>query len=308
MGLAGIGWSLAECGLLDVAKTVFSKSIGHKLLYDSTDVYYGIAGWGLGALKLFSVTQDELYLELAKEAARYLLSVKREDEVGYCWGEKDVPLGFGHGASGISVFLLYLYLASGNEFFLAAGQKALSYDIGQANPTIDGESGLSWRKSLETKQIVFPYWIYGSAGVGTALVRYYRLTGNPEYRQTLEKIFIDTNRKYAVFPNHDKGLAGLGEFNLDLYQVTRNQEHFDGALRVATGISLFRVESSKGLTFPGAPLTRASCDFSTGSAGVGHFLHRLSHPGLESPFMLDCLFRTKTREEVVLTGADYERG
>jgi class III lanthionine synthetase len=308
MGLAGIAWSLAECGLLDAAKKVFSRSIGHKLLYDAVDIYYGIAGWGLGALKLFSVTQDERYLDSAKEAARHLLSVKREDELGYCWGEKDVPLGFGHGASGISVFLLYLYLASGDELFLSAGQKALNYDLGQANSTIDGEGGLSWRKSLETKQIVFPYWIYGSAGVGTALVRYYRLTGDPGYLEILEKIFTDTNRKYAVFPNHDKGLAGLGEFNLDLYQVTRDPKHFNGAMRVATGLSLFRVESSKGLTFPGVPLTRASCDFSTGSAGVGHFLHRLSHPELESPFMLDCLFDTKTREEGVLTGVDHERG
>jgi hypothetical protein len=306
MGLAGIAWALVECDLLDAAKKTFSKSIGHKLLHDSPDIYYGIAGWGLGALKLFSVTHDELYLKSAKEAVRHLLSTKREDERGYFWGEKDVPLGFAHGASGISLFLLYIYLATDDECFLAAGLKALAYDLSQANSTSDG-NGVSWRRSLDMSKVVYPYWIYGSAGVGTALVRYYRLTGNPEYRQMLEKIFIDTNRKYAVFPNHDKGLAGLGEFNLDLYQVTRNPAHLEGALRVATGISLFKVESSKGLVFPGVPLTRASCDFSTGSAGVGHFLHRLSHPDMESPFMLDCLFDMKNKEEMVLTGVYEER-
>jgi predicted Ser/Thr protein kinase len=306
IGLAGIAWSLAECGLIDQARAVFSKSIGHKLLYDSVDIYYGIAGWGLGALKLFSVTQDELYLDSASEAAKHLLLCKREDELGYCWAEKDVPLGFAHGASGISLFLLYLYLASGDELFLAAGQKAIAYDLGQASLTIDGD-GVSWRRSIDSPQVVYPYWIYGSAGVGTALVRYYRLTGDPEYRKMLDRIFADTNRKYAVFPNHDKGLAGLGEFNLDLYQVTQDSAHFEGALRVATGISLFKVESSKGLTFPGMPLTRASCDFSTGSAGIGHFFHRLSHPEVESPFMLDYLFESKSRKEMVLTGVHYAR-
>lgn len=292
IGLAGIAWVLAECGFLNEAKTIFSKSIGHRLLPDAVDLYYGVAGWGLGALKMFSVTQDEVYLDTAREAAQRLLSSKQEDERGYYWGDKDIPIGFAHGASGISLFFLYLYLATRDELFLDAGQKAIAYDLSHSSPTLDGD-GFSWKRSTETPQIIYPYWIYGSAGVGTALLRYYRLTGSAEYRQALDKIFLDTNRKYAVFPNHDKGLAGLGEFNLDLYQLTRDRSHFDGALRVATGISLFRVENSKGLTFPGQPLGRASCDIATGSSGVGHFLHRLSHPELESPFVLDCLFGSK---------------
>lgn len=294
IGSAGIAWAMAECGLLKEAGEIFLRSIQHKLLTASPDIYYGIAGWGLAALKLFKMTQDESYLSAAKQAGDRLLSSRKEVEQGCFWSEqdKDVPLGYGHGASGISLFLLYLYLASGNELFLTTGRQALSYDLNYASPTIDS-TGLSWQRSINSRQIVYPYWIYGSAGVGTALIRYYRFTGDPLYRQALDKIFIDTNRKYAVFPNHDKGLAGLGEFNLDLYQVTQDPQHFRGAMRIANGISLFRVESSKGITFPGMPLTRISCDFATGSSGIGHFLFRLAHPETESPFVLDSLFKSK---------------
>jgi lantibiotic modifying enzyme len=233
-----------------------------------------------------------LYLDAAKEAAKQLMALKRESVTGCYWGGDDVPLGFAHGASGISLFFLYMYIVTNDDLFLESGQAALSFDLSHARPTIDG-LGVSWMQSTGTPQIIFPYWIYGSAGVGSALIRYYRLTHNVEYKNMLEKIFVDTNRKYAVFPNHDKGLAGLGEFNLDLYKLTQKSEHFSGALRVASGISLFKIESTKGLTFPGMPLTRASCDFATGSAGIGHFLHRLSNQEVDSPFMLDNLFDSK---------------
>jgi hypothetical protein len=53
--------------------------------------------------------------------------------------------------------------------------------------------------------------------------------------------------------------------------------------------TLFKLEKGSGFAFPGDRLLRISCDYGTGSAGVGVFLQRLRTNG-ESDFMLDALF------------------
>jgi hypothetical protein len=55
--------------------------------------------------------------------------------------------------------------------------------------------------------IVYPYWKMGSAGVGMAMLRYYRLLGEEKYKDMLELIYFDTNKKYTLFPGLFNGLA-----------------------------------------------------------------------------------------------------
>jgi len=234
-------------------------------------------------------------LQKAEEAGKYLLEKVEEDKRGCFWRAEDgrIPLGYAHGQCGVSLFLLYLYLAGGKERFLDVGIKALDFEMNHAKPSMKGES-ISWMKFAdEGHNIVYPYLKVGSAGVGTAMLRYYRLLGEQKYRDMLEKIYIDTTRKYTLFPGMFSGLSGLGEFLLDLHRVTNEKHHFDGAYRVATGISLFKIEKKHGLAFPGDLLRRISCDYGTGSAGVGHFLYRLTHREEEGAFNLDRLFAHK---------------
>jgi serine/threonine protein kinase len=288
LGLSGIAWGMLDMGLEREAREVLSSTYDHPLLYDSPDVYYGIAGWGLANLKFFAETRDEMYLRKAEEAGEFLLTTSAADERGCYWKSDDeIPLGYGHGASGISTFLLYLYLAGGQEKFLETGVKALDFDLNNATPNL--EDGLSWKRIADQGNIMYPYWRYGSAGVGVAALRYHRLLGGERYREVLEKIYIDTNRKYAVYPGFLIGLSGLGEFLLDLHQYTNEGRYLDGAYRVASGLSLFTMEKETGIAFPGDTLRRISCDYGTGSAGVGHFFHRLTRRA-EGCFHLDQLF------------------
>jgi serine/threonine protein kinase len=288
IGLSGVAWGMLDIGLRDEAQDALKSTFDHSLLYDSTDLYYGLAGWGMANLKFFNEFQDEIYLLKAIEAGDFIISAASENEKGMYWESEDgIHMGYAHGASGRSLFLLYLYLASRKERFLEAGIKALDFDINNASPNL--EDGLSWKRMVNQGRIVYPYWRYGSAGVGTAVVRYYRLLREERYRDVLEKIFIDTNRKYAVFPGFANGLAGLGEFLLDLHQVTNESHHLDGAYRVASGLSLFAIEKEEGIAFPGEGLRRISCDYSTGSAGIGHFFRRLVYRE-EGTYQLDRLF------------------
>jgi serine/threonine protein kinase len=298
IGLAGISWAMLELGLVDEAKKVFATTHDHHLLFDAFDLYYGVAGWGLANLKFFMEFQDELYLQKAELAGNHLVEHLTEDARGYYWKFEDkIPLGYAHGASGISLFLLYLYLATRNERFLDVGIRALDFDMNNATPYTKHE-GVAWMMYADEGNIVYPYWRMGSAGVGMAMLRYYRLLGEQRYRDMLELIYFDTNKKYALFPGLFNGLSGLGEFLLDLYRVTNESRHLDGAYRVATGIGFFKIQKPQGLAFPGDMLRRISCDYGTGGAGIGHFLYRLTHrEEVESGFNLDGLFMNHERVE-----------
>lgn len=292
VGMSGIGWCLLEMGAIQEAEEVLQRTFNHPLLEDAADLFFGLAGWGMANLRFFLATGNELYLDKAKEAGEKLLAKCIREVTGCCWRSADQSsLGLAHGSSGIALFLLYLYLASGDERYVDIGQEALNFDLAAAFSTKDG--GTTWAHSKDAPSPVYPYWRYGSAGVGMATLRFSRLPGLSHYGALLEQIFIDTDRKYSVSPGRFMGLAGLGEFMLDMHEVTGEARFLKSAVNVATGVVNFRVERG-GIAFPGTALSRLSCDYGTGSAGIGLFLNRLLKGG-ESQFMLDSLFETRCR-------------
>lgn len=287
VGSSGIGWCLLEMGLQREAERIFRRTLSHPLRSKSSDVFYGLAGWGMTSLRFYIQTHDEEYLDHAKEAGARLLEASVSNSRGRYWNEDgEVRLGLAHGASGVALFLLYLHLASGDRRFLDAGQEALEFDLSFAVETKDG--GLSWARSADSRSPLYPYSRFGGAGIGRVVLRYYRVLKYQGLRAILEKIFIESDRKYAVSPGQFMGLSGLGEFSLDLYDLLGESRFLRGAEKATRGIMLFRVQRN-GIAFPGDQLARLSCDYGTGSAGVALFLNRIM--GRQGPnFMLDSLF------------------
>jgi serine/threonine protein kinase len=287
IGMSGIAWSLLELGVREPAEKILQSTFKHPLTYNTADLFHGIAGWGMTVLRFFEATGNEVYLDQAKEAGNALLGSCKKSDRGYYWTESEGrSLGLAHGSSGISLFLLYLYLATENGQYFAAGLRALDFDLAAAVRTKDG--GLSWAKSVDSSSPLYSYWRFGSAGIGMVAARFQRLTGSSRYHSTLEQIFIDTDRKYAVFPGRFAGLAGMGEFLLDMHDFSGEQRFLKSANKVAEGIMHFRVERN-GAAFPGELSSRLCCDYGTGSAGIALFLNRLLKKQ-KSDFMLDGLF------------------
>lgn len=287
LGMAGIAWTLLELGLVEPAKQVLALSASHPLAL-TADVYYGLAGWGMAQLKFHLATGEPRFLEAAITAGRQLLETRVAAGGAAHWATPPEQIfGFAHGASGVSVFLLYLYLASGDEEFLHAGREALEFDLSQA---VDMDEGLLWPSRTGPARVLVPYWRYGSAGVGAALLRFNRVAPDERYRSLLHGIRIATTRKYAIFPARGFGLAGLGEFLLDmaaLGSAEDREECLAAARQVASGIMLFRLDKGgDGVAFPGADLWKISCDYATGSAGIALFLDRLL-TRRPADFMLD---------------------
>lgn len=294
VGMSGIAWTLLEIGLREHAERAFQSTFGHRLVYSAPDLFHGVAGWGMTALKFFHETGREVYLDKAREAGNRLLQSCKRSERGYQWSKAgECPIGMAHGSSGISLFLLYLYMTTGDERYLATGLQGLEFDLAAGVKTKDG--GLSWGESVDSPSPLYPYWRFGSSGIGMVTARYERLTGASRYRTILEQIFIDTDRKYAVLPGFFTGLTGLGEFLLDMYELRGEQRFLNSANRVAEGILHFRVERN-GIAFPGEMLSRLCCDYGTGSAGIALFFNRLLKQQ-KSNFLLDEFFTPLFQED-----------
>ena len=246
----------------------------------------------MASLRFWLETAETNYLQAAERAGNHLVSRAEEDERGLHWGQReDAPLGFAHGSSGIALFLLYLYLATRNERFLSAGKLALDFDLSFGIENKDG--GLTWPRFAGSRSPVYPYWQYGSAGIGIAVARYYRLLKDTRYMEILEKIYIDADRKYSVSAGKFTGLAGLGDFLLDMHDLTAQPRFLASAETLAEGVMNFRVER-EGIAFPGSTLSRLSTDLGTGSAGVALFLNRLAGRQ-KCDFLLDSLFALDVR-------------
>jgi Lanthionine synthetase C-like protein/Protein kinase domain len=287
VGSSGIAWALLELGAIPEAEKILQGSFRHPLLYESADVFHGAAGWGMASLRFFAETGNELYLDKAIAAGTRLLQTAIDDGRGYSWpaAEGAQHIGFAHGSSGIALFLLYLHLVTGNCEFAETAELAFGFDLSFAAETKDG--GLSWPSSAASPSPIYPYWRFGSAGIGSVALRFYSFLGGDHYKQILDKIHVDTDRKYAVLPGKFSGLAGIGDFLLDLYDFSGEPKYLKSAQRAAEGLALYRVDR-EGIAFPGDNLSRLSCDYGTGSAGVALFLSRLEgRRGAD--FMLDSL-------------------
>lgn len=290
VGLSGIASALARLGYLERAVNIYDKAYNHKLLYNSSDLYSGSSGIGLAALELWLATGDRQFLQRAETIGEITLRMRRENEHGYFWpsADGDIQIGYAYGSSGIATFLLYLHLAVGNDDYLSAGMKALEFDLSYAVKIQEDYLSFPIRVG-DTSRTVMPYWLYGSAGVGRALLRYFSVTKREEYRAVLERLLPDINRKYAIYPGLFRGLAGMGDFLLDCHTFLGDVRWLTAAERVASAIMLFAIERPTGIAFPGENLLRISTDFATGSAGIGLFLDRLVKQGSEFNFHPDRL-------------------
>ncbi len=282
LGQAGISWVLCELGHAEVAARILRAARNHEMLWRSPDVLHGAAGYGLACLQLWRKGLGNEFLDDAVRVGEYLNRRCVRDARGAHWPHEDgsVPLGYANGGSGIALFLLYLSLAASDSASLELGRQALDFELAQG-VWLEGQfagfpSHLMDPSEAPTEPAVLScYWDSGSAGVGAALIRYLALTSDATLDAWLDPLADDASRKYVAFPQLFRGLAGMGNFLLDVWDLTGDERHLLAAWEAAEGILLFRIDRQEGIAFPGEQARRESGDFATGAAGVSLFLDRL---------------------------------
>ncbi|MGF6492642.1 hypothetical protein ABIE56_000797 [Luteibacter sp. 621] len=285
-GAPGIAWTLFDAGERALATGLLRASALEGAVREQAGLDDGVAGWGLARLKAWHATAERPFLDAACEAGELLLAQAVAGEGTLCWpAARRQPLGLGEGASGIAVFMLHLYLATGKGRYLTAARGALDFDLAHAVPGPGGTA--SWPAYVDAGTVL-PYLREGTAGVLAVAARLYACTGESCYRDAIMATERDLFRRHAIRPGLFDGLAGIGETLLDLatFLPDRAVLYTEQARHVACGIEPFLIPQGEGYAVPGAELARISCDLATGNAGVGSFLVRLSHGGTAS-FMLD---------------------
>lgn len=272
VGTSGIAWTLLDLGLRREAEALMNVAARSPLLFESADMFYGAAGFGLANLFFFEQLGGEEYLAHAIDAFHSIRSKLQRVDAGYFYESAgDVYHGLAHGASGIGYFMLRLYQATGQEEHLEYGRGLLNFDLASAEER--GET-LVFRRSAR-EPVLAPYWRSGSAGIGCVALRFHAVLNDARYLHMARKVAQCLEGKYSVSPANLSGMAGIGHFFLDMHLATREGSYLDEARRFVDRIMLFAVERPAGIVFPGEGLLRVSTDHATGSAGIGAFLQRI---------------------------------
>lgn len=285
VGASGIAWGLAELGLFEEAENIIQQAYQSPLLYTVNDIFYGAAGWGLASLYFYSKTQNSLYLEKACESGNHLIGQANREGKVCQWQAPDGEIyhSFAHGASGIVLFLLYLYQYTKHQSYLDYALAGMEYEISQALE--EGET-LMWR-AKPNSPLLSPYWRSGNAGIGCTLIRFATLLRDDRYAQLAARTANYTTLRFTVLPGQFVGMSGIGEFLIDMYMFTDESRYLQQAQFLAANLTLFGTKQPEGLAFPGDGLFRLCNDYGGGSAGIGMFLNRLQNPKMHFLYDFD---------------------
>jgi serine/threonine protein kinase/rhamnogalacturonyl hydrolase YesR len=296
-GLSGIALVLQELGQHEAARKAMEAAANSDLHHGTADLFWGDAGWGLANLHFWRHTGEEKYLTRACEVAEHLMRTKKESAQGVYWetdGEK--RLGLGHGQAGVALFLIYLAMARPREAFLETAIRAIDFEIAHCRYV---GNILLWHSHADAQpgDPKTPHTRYGTAGVGTVVLRGYLATGETRLRQFADRCANTLSDRHTNKLWLNYGLAGYGEFLLDMHRWLGGDQYLNCAFFLAEAILPHRIVKEEGIAFAAQDLLRISCDLGGGSAGIGLFLHRLLHPEQPRFLMLDELLGTPQQRQ-----------
>ena len=286
-GLSGVAMLLVDLGLIDQAKRMLELSNDRERVYQVPGLYEGAAGWGLVNLHFWCSTGEHEYLGRAVEVAEHLMGSAKVDKSGAFWESGEtVPLGLGSGPSGIALFFLYLNAIHSDTKFLSMARNAVSFEIANAY-WVGDRVFMHEIRTIDPKKMRSPHTKYGSAGVGSAALRLYAVTGEEKFRKFAEKCTYTVSTRLTNKLWQDWGLSGFGELLIDAFVFLGDNNYLNTAYYLAEGILPYRILKPEGIAFPGGELLRISCDYGLGSAGIGMFFHRLLNPTTPRFLLLD---------------------
>lgn len=276
------------------------------------DVFGGDAGTGLFLLYAYELSLDTSIRALAAQSGNFLISKGIQDKGGLKWPmepsfERLMP-NFSHGSSGVSYFLLRLFKVTGNKEYFAAVVQGANYLLASADDktgllfhhegdgVYKGKCGGPGCIKYDTcigNSLYYLGWCHGPAGTN----RFYYLMGQETKDTVWDHLMQKSSGSVMSSGIPEKltegfwnnlgqccGTAGVGDYYLNLYRFTKNEEYLRYAKHLAEFTLSKAVEESGGIKFPHAENNRqrdvvyAQTGYMTGAAGIGmFFLHMYEH-------------------------------
>ncbi|MDH4198646.1 MAG: hypothetical protein OEW05_14620, partial [Candidatus Aminicenantes bacterium] len=198
----------------------------------TTDIISGSAGTGLFLLYAAQETKDAGLLELAAQAGLRLAELGKPEAGGLKWAmDPEFPRfmpNFSHGTAGVAYFLASLYDETQRKEFLDASLAGARYLLAIAKT--ESDACLVFHHEPDGKDLYYLGWCHGPVGTARLFYRLWEATGDKNWldwvRKSARGIMTSgiPEKETPGFCNNAGiccGLAGVGEFFLDLYGVTK---------------------------------------------------------------------------------------
>lgn len=264
MGYAGIGWSLLELGYHDIAIKLYDQKVLYRVPEDH-GYFYGKAGVLMTSLKFYLEVGHQKYLDHSIALFKALEA---------CDSNKFDINTFGNGKSGIALALLYLYRITQDEKHLNLGLEFLNHELEQLSE-INGVVGINRSRVDDEKVVHSPYIYDGISGVGTTVLRYYKVTKDEKLLNVLYRIIDACHYEMTLFATYMRGMSGVISFLTDcklfLDKKDPVQEKCDAYIQKLIhhiGLHQFSDKDTDRQYFLGEQLFKASLDYTAGTSGI----------------------------------------
>jgi lantibiotic modifying enzyme len=305
-GVAGIGFALIETfkatgdskyrqGALRCAQALGErgKKAGKGIEWnDTTDIIAGGAGIGLFLLYAARELKEPAFRDLAVADAQRLIELGQPEKNGMKWRMSPsfarLMPNFSHGTAGIAYFLSTLYQETGKREFLDAALAGAKYL--QAVAKSDGDVCLIFHNEPDGKDLYYLGWCHGPVGTARLFYRLYQITGDRAWMDWVKKSArgimasgIPEKQTPGFWNNVSQccGSAGVAEFFLSLYQITRDRAYLEFSKRVTAKLLAKATRDSQGMRWIQAEhrvkpeLLVAQTGYMQGAAGIGMLLLHL---------------------------------
>jgi hypothetical protein len=282
VGRAGIARVLADCGLVDEARTVLAEADRGRLTATNATLFGGSAGVALTHLAMYGHTRDEHHVDRARALADALPC---DEEMAARLGPDDA-VGLMHGRCGVALMLAQLGALTGEDGYLGRAVRLLHAELDRA---IDpAAAGLLFPISATDRRAV-PYLFAGSAGMVFATVRCLRAIDDERLATALPRLLAPLRLTYTVMPGLCQGLAGYAFTLADHAALTGADVSRAASVRAARSLFKFAVPHPTGVRFLGDQLLRFSTELWSGSAGVVLALTQVLDPRPDALFTADAV-------------------
>ena len=263
----------------------FYATINFNALFEVDKLYSlvnGSAGFAMANLKFYQAFGSSKALELAKQAANYLLCEAKEYGEGLGWKiASNLALsGMAHGASGFAIVFDQLFKVTGDKKYSDTVKRLLIYE-----QTLFVKDQQNWQDCREMITNQFPNqitcstgWAHGAPGIGLSRLA---LQNSPYLDDTAIKndlsIAYKTTLTRGFSKNHNLTMGSFGslEFVHAYGLMNEDQASLDKSYVIAT-IYLNQIKSNgwncgmpNGLLTPG---------LMTGITGIGYQCLRMATP------------------------------
>jgi hypothetical protein len=299
-GRAGTAWAWYDATALlgDEQHRERAIALAKRLPLDwpNPDVTHGTAGNGIASLYLWQATGDEEFRQRAQACATFLAEraerTERQDGL-LVWPIPQelesrlagtIDYGFAHGTAGIAAFLL------------AAGTRLdrpewvdLAYQAGETLRSVahHTDHGALWPSGPRDQTNLREHWCSGSSGIGTFLIRLWQTTNATWARDLAEQAGEAVwSRRWTANPSACHGLAGNGDFLLDLAAITGDDRFRSHAEDLAIALLSRAAHRDGRLLASDETVLGFGADYGVGVAGWLSFLTRLRHGG-PRPWMVE---------------------